>query len=105
MALSMVEPRSYSLEISSAISCPFVVMMVSILLEELPYMTLSMTSEVMTVVTRPYRTESTVPNTGQPSRMTTRSMPPVTAPMERWGRSTLMDMVRKSVPPLEEPRM
>ena len=39
MALSMVEPRSHSREISSAISCPFVVMMVSILLEELPYMT------------------------------------------------------------------
>lgn len=79
--------------------------MVSILLELLPYMILSMTREVPTVVMRPYSTASTEPNTGQPSRMMTRSMRPVKAPTDRWGRSILMDMVRKSVPPLEVPRI
>ena len=53
MARSMVEPRSASRAMQSAISWPLVVMMVSILLELLPYMTLSMTREVAAVVMRP----------------------------------------------------
>ena len=83
MACTMVEPRSHSRAIRSAICWPWVVMMVTILLELLPYMILSITREVTTVVTKPYRTESTVPNTGQPSKITTRSISPVTAPTER----------------------
>ena len=104
-ALTIVEPRSHWREISSAISCPLVVMIVSILPALLPYIILSITSEVTAVVTRPYKTASTEPNTGQPNRMTTRSIAPVTTPTDRCGRSTLIDIVKKSVPPLDEPRI
>ncbi len=67
-ALTIVEPRSHWREISSAISCPLVVMIVSILPALLPYIILSITSDVTAVVTRPYKTASTEPNTGQPQQ-------------------------------------
>ena len=45
------------------------------------------------------------PNTGQPIRMTATSMTPVMTPTDKWGRRVLMLTVKKSVPPLDDPRM
>ena len=69
----------------------------------MPYMILSMTIEVAKVEIKPYKTASIFPNTGHPRMMTNKSITMVTSPSERCGKIALMDIVRKSVPPVEEP--
>ena len=84
---------------------PCVVMMMASFPALVPYMILSMTVEVTNVEISPYKTASRLPKTGQPIRIMTRSIAIVTAPRERCGCSALMDIVRKSVPPVAEPLM
>ena len=65
---------------------------------------LSMTTVLAAVIKMPCSTASMCPNTSPPMRMMNPSMKMVMLPMDKWGIFFRRLRMRKSVPPVEEPR-